>query len=65
VTERFADLAIQKSIEVDLALIDHYDKLLSDLELYSVNTAKQHDANTFYRLRSVSDIGKILALDSL
>jgi len=62
VTERFADLAVQKSIEVDLALIDHYDKLLSDLELYIVNTAKQHDVNVFYRLRSVPGIGKILAL---
>jgi len=62
VTERFADLAVQKSIEVDLALIDHYDKLLSDLELYIVNTAKQHDVNAFYRLRSVPGIGKILAL---
>src|SRR5918996_3046173 len=27
-----------------------------------VNTAKQHDANTFYRLRSVPGIGKILSL---
>src|SRR5919106_919518 len=27
-----------------------------------VNTAKQHDANTFYRRRSVPGIGKILSL---
>jgi transposase len=62
VAERFADPAVQKSIEVDLALIDHYDQLLTDLELAIVNTAKQHDANTFYRLRSVPGIGKILSL---
>jgi transposase len=62
VAERFVDTAVQKSIEVDLALIDHYDKLLSDIELYIVNTAKQHDVNAFYRLRSVPGIGKILAL---
>jgi transposase len=62
VAECFPDPAVQKSIEVDLALIDHYDRLLSDLELYIVNTAKQHDANTFYRLRSVPGIGKILSL---
>ena len=60
--ERFVDTAVQKSIEVDLALIDHYDKLLSDIELYIVNTAKQHDVNAFYRLRSVPGIGQILAL---
>lgn len=62
VAERFTDTAVQKSIEVDLALIDHYDKLLSDIELYIVNTAKQHDVNAFYRLRSVPGIGQILAL---
>ena len=27
-----------------------------------MKTAKQHDANTFYRLQSVPGIGKILAL---
>jgi transposase len=32
VAERCADPAVQKSIEVDLALIDHYDQLLTDLE---------------------------------
>ena len=62
VAERFIDTAVQKSIEVDLALIDHYDKLLSDIELYIVNTAEQHDVNAFYRLRSVPGIGQILAL---
>ena len=62
VAERFADPAVQKSMEVDLALIDYYDRLLTDLELHIVKSAKQHDANTFYRLRSVPGVGKILAL---
>jgi Transposase and inactivated derivatives len=62
VAERFVDTAVQKSIEVDLALINHYDQLLNDMELYIVNTAKQHDVNAFYQLRSVPGIGKILAL---
>jgi transposase len=39
--ERFADPAVQKSIEVDLALIDYYDLLLGDLELSIGKTAKQ------------------------
>jgi transposase len=60
--ERFAEPSVQKSIEVDLALIDPYDSLLTELELYLVNTAKAHDANAFYRLRSVPGIGQILAL---
>lgn len=62
VAERFADPAVQKSIEVDLALIDYYDELLRDLELAIVTTAKQHDANTLYLLQTVPGIGKILSL---
>ena len=53
VAERFLDPAVQKSIEVDLALIDHYDRLLREMELTILKTAKQHDANTLYLLRTV------------
>jgi transposase len=62
VAERCPEPAVQKSIEVDLALIDTYDRLLTDLELDLVKTAKMHDAQTFYRLRSIPGVGKILAL---
>jgi transposase len=62
VAERFPDPAVQKSIEVDLGLIGYYDQVLNDLELTLVNTAKQHHAQTLYRLQSVPGIGKILAL---
>ena len=61
VAERFLDSAVQKSIEVDLALIDHYDCLLRDLELSMLNTAKPHDANTLYLLRTVPGIGEIVS----
>jgi transposase len=62
VAERFADLAVHKSIAVDLALISHYDELLRDVELTLLNTAKHHDANTLYLLQTVPGIGKILSL---
>ena len=62
VAERFSDPAVQKSIAVDLTLIGSYDRLLTELELEIVNTAKAHDAQTFYRLRSIPGVGKILAL---
>ena len=62
VAERFADPAVQKSIEVDLALITYYDALLRDLELTIVKTAKHHDAQTLYLLQTVPGIGKILSL---
>src|SRR5262252_1702177 len=62
VAERFADPAVQKSVEVDLALITHYDQLLTDLELAILKAAKHHDANTLYLLQTVPGIGKILSL---
>jgi transposase len=62
VAERFPDPAVQKSIEVDLALIGHYDALLRELELAIVTTAKQQDANTLSLLQTVPGIGKLLSL---
>ena len=62
VAARFLEPAVRKSIEIDLALIAHYDALLTDVELSITRTAKIHDVNAFYRLRSVPGIGKILAL---
>ena len=62
VAERFADPAVQKSVEVDLALLDYDDQLLRDLEFAIVKMAKQHDANTLYLLQTVPGIGKILSL---
>ena len=62
VAEHFADSSVRKSIEMALSLIDHYDKLLTEVELYITQNAKIHDVNAFNRLRSVHGIGKILAL---
>jgi transposase len=62
VAERFPDLAVQKSMEVDLALLGYYEPLLRDLELHIVKAAQQHDPNTLYLLQTVPGIGKILSL---
>jgi transposase len=62
VAERFPDPAVQKSVEVDRALIDYDDRLLSDLELTILQTAKQHNAQALYRRQAVPGIGKILSL---
>ena len=59
--ERFTAPAVQKPIEVDLALITYDDNLLQDIELSILKTAKQHDADTLYLLRTVPGIGKILS----
>jgi transposase len=62
VVERFSDPAVQKSMEVDLALIGYDDELLRALELHIVKAAKQHDPQTLYLLQTVPGIGKILSL---
>jgi transposase IS116/IS110/IS902 family protein len=62
VAERFPDPAVQKSMEVDLALLGYYDPRLNDLEWHIVKAAKQHDANTLYLLQPVPGIGTIRSL---
>jgi transposase len=60
--ERFPAPAVQKSMAVDLALIDHDDHLLREMELTILKTAKQHVANTLGLLRTVSAVGAPLSL---
>src|SRR5262249_7930915 len=62
VEEHFLEPSVRKTIELDVALIDHYDKLLGEVELYITRTAKGHDGQSFARLQSVPGIGQILAL---
>ena len=62
VTDHFPDPSVQKSIEVNLQLLDLYDRLLTELELYIVKQAKGHNVRSFYLLRSIPGMGKILSL---
>ncbi len=59
---RFADPSVQKSAAADLAVIDALDVQIAALELYLERTAKVDDVQSFYRLRSIPGVGKILAL---
>ena len=63
--ENFDDPAVRKSIVIDLDLVAHYDKLINDLELCLVRTAKDHDSNSFYLLKTIPGVGKIFALTIL
>ncbi|MDP3936783.1 MAG: IS110 family transposase [Deltaproteobacteria bacterium] len=65
VAEHFEEVAVRKSIEVDLALIERYDALIQELELYLVRQAKQHAPQGFQLLRSIPGVGKVLALTIL
>jgi transposase len=62
VAEHFPDPSVRKTIEVDVSLIDHYDKLLGEVELYITRSAQAHEGQTFARLQSVPGIGQMLAL---
>jgi transposase len=62
VAERFADPAVHKSIEVDLALVTYAAELRRDVERTILKTATHHAANTLYLLQTVPGIGKILSL---
>jgi transposase len=65
VADHFEDRVVKKSIAVDLALLERYDALITDLELYLVRQAKQHDPQAFHRLRTIPGVGKVLALTIL
>ena len=62
IVERFADPHVQKSIQLDLAVIDTYDQQLRLVERHIDKHAKDHDPTALYRLKTIPGVGKILAL---
>jgi transposase len=62
IAELFSDECVQKSMEVNISLIDHYDRIMKKLEYYIDKKAKIHDPEALFRLRSVPGIGHTLAL---
>src|SRR6266542_6634272 len=53
VADHFPEPSVRKTIEVDVSLINNYDHLLSEVELYITRSAKAHDVQTFARLQFV------------
>ena len=62
IAQRFADPSVRKNVEADLAVIDRYDEVIAELELYLERTVKVEDGQTYYLLRTIPGVGKILAL---
>lgn len=58
----FSEQAVQKNIDLDMAVLDCYASELSKIEWYIQQQAKQHKPNHFHLLKSVWGIGPILAL---
>jgi len=63
--DRFSDESVRKSMELDLKLLDIYDELLPRLEHEISLVAKQYDGDSYFRIRSVPGIGRILGLTIL
>ena len=60
--DRFKDPSVQKSVSMDLSLLDFYDETLRDVELYILKTARIDDPISLHLLQTVPGIGDILSL---
>ena len=58
----FPDPVVQKSVDLDMALLDCYAAELSKIECFIEQQAKKHQPVGYYLLRSFPGIGRILAL---
>ena len=63
--ERFTDPSVRKSMDADLELIGHLERVIHAIEVYVLKQARQHDPGAVHLLRSIPGIGKILALTIL
>src|SRR5260370_8536667 len=65
VPERFAEPQVQKSMAVDVALIDHLDEQIADVELYLKRTVKVEDPHSYFLLQTIPGVGPVLRLGLL
>jgi transposase len=62
VAERFPDAHVRQSIAMDVAMIDHLDVQIADVELYLKRTVKVEDPHSYFLLQTIPGVGPILAL---
>jgi transposase len=62
ILERFPYERTRRAVAADLALVEHLDEQIGELELYRTRSAKVDDPFVYHPLRSVPGIGKALAL---
>jgi len=61
----FPDSVVQRNIDMDMSILDHYAKELSKVEWFIEQQAKQHNPTHLQLLKTVHGIGRILALTIL
>jgi transposase len=59
---RFADPGAQKSVDMDVQLVNFYDQQFSSVEYHIRKHAKVHDYHSYMLLQSVPGIGDIIGL---
>jgi transposase len=62
VLDRFEEGSVRLSVEADLQMVGHYDRLLKQLEANLLQQATRHDPQACSLLRTIPGIGKILSL---
>jgi len=62
VAERFDDPSVRKNMEVDLKMIEAYDRILTPLEREIIKIANGHNALSYNLLQTIPGVGRILAL---
>lgn len=62
---RFEGDSVQRMVSLDMELLDFYDYQIKRLDLYLEQSAKVDDADSFFRLRSIPGVGRILAMTML
>ncbi len=58
---RFPDPSVQRSVELDMDLVDAYDEELGKIEWFIKQNAKTHDYQSYMILKSFPGIGDILS----
>ena len=62
VAKRFDDPSVKKNMEVDLEMIEAYNRIIVPLEREIVKSAYGHNALSYNLLQTIPGVGKILAL---
>jgi transposase len=62
IKELFNDPSVRKSMELNLSLLDTYETLPKEVELFLVHHAQVHNPNNLHLLKTIHGVGKILAL---
>ena len=62
VADRFEDQSVRKTVEVDLHLLDFYDEVLREMELYISKAARVDDPISLYLLQTIHGVGDVLSL---